>query len=152
MARESVTSDRPLFASIIRTSSPYLLFTSNANADYTVEFRYLSRNKGTNYLGTAEVLNISDTTEIPLFNEEYHYLVMLRAGMIVAGEMASLVKRDGTPRYPGMANAYLYFEKEYNRQFAIDREKARRRKLGRFPLTFALAGAEYAIISGSRNL
>lgn len=142
MPELTIHTGRPRFAAVIRTRQPYVLFEKKLESSYTVRLKYLSLNKGTDSGGTNEVLNFTNRNEIPILSEEYHRLVMLCAGKIIAGELMALTDKDGSPRYPGMAKAYEYYATEYEAQLEKDKEQARRRVIARVTPGFSFAGAE----------
>lgn len=143
MAEQSVSSGRPRFAAVIRTRNPYVLFEVTTNDAYVINLRYLSRNKGTNSSGESEVLNFTNRNEIPIIPEEYHRLIVLCAGKIVAGELKNLRDSDGNLRYPSMQAAYEFFASEYAVHLEKEKEIATRRSISRNLQAFSFAGAEY---------
>lgn len=139
---ETISSGRPRKAAIIRTRNPYLLFNLKADDDYVVRLFYQSKNVATNATGTSEVSSITNTSEVPILAEQYHELLIYLAGMRIAGELMVLKNKDNVPRFPGMADAFKYYEARYREQLAIDLEYARRRHISRERARYNYAGSE----------
>lgn len=144
----SVSTGKPSVAALQKARQPYVLFDKKLDANYTVRVRYLTKNVATNAAQTSEVVAITSRTEIPILPEQFHTVLMLLIGRMIAGELAPIRNRDGSIRFPGMADAFEYFNGEYEKELTRAKEKADRKYISRVPPACNWGGLEISYLSG----